>query len=92
MSLKTHKKCIGYIDNKPCPYNALNTNKCRAHTNTMNLYKKNKYKGTCMLCAEFLPIIQYPCKHNYCYTCIYTNEFDDICPVCLSFNECIESN
>ena len=44
-----------------------------------------------MLCAEFMPIIQYPCKHNYCHECIRINEFDDICPVCLSYDKCINA-
>ena len=89
--IKTHHKCIGYIDNKPCPYNSLCDQKCRIHVNTLNIYKKLKFKATCMLCAEFMPIIQYPCKHNYCHECIRINEFDDICPVCLSYDKCINA-
>lgn len=85
--LKKHNKCIGYIDNKPCPYNSLSGDqKCRTHSLNLNIYKKYKYKSTCMLCAEFIEIIQYPCKHNYCHNCIKVNEFDQICPICLSYN------
>ena len=83
-----HKKCIGFIDNISCPYNASQNQKCKVHFSNIYVFKRNK-KGVCTICNEYTNINLFNCdfKHKYCNMCM--DEVCDKCPICQSRDECI---